>query len=320
MINLSTYLTPQERAALQQKSDWRGLLEVGHTWGWIAGTFAVVAYFPNVFTVVLALFVLGGKQLACAILMHDAGHYGLFKTKQFNDFFGKWFGAYPVMNNLLAYRTYHIQHHLTTGTADDPDLSLTKGYPTTAVSMLRKLGRDLAGATGLKNQAGLLMMHLGYLKYTGSKTLEKLSAQRTVRTLLKTAWRNLHGPLLTNGLLFGVLWLTGNGWLYLLWIGALFTTYNFSLRIRSMAEHSMLDTSDNLRNTRTTYANWLERILFAPHNVNYHVEHHLMMGVPPYQLPKMHRLLKERGFYEKGVLASGYGEILRLAVKRVRSV
>ena len=82
-----------------------------------------------------------------------------------------------------------------------------------------------------------------------------------------------------------------------------------------MAEHSMLDMNDDFRNTRTTYANWLERILFAPHHVNYHVEHHLMMGVPPYHLPKMHQLLKARGFYDKGVLEEGYGKILRLAVR-----
>ncbi|MFK7936479.1 MAG: fatty acid desaturase family protein [Saprospiraceae bacterium] len=316
MLNLSTYLTPQERAALQQKSDWRGFLEIAHTWAWIAATFTLVAYFPNIFTIILALFILGGKQLACAVIMHDTGHHGLFKSKKLNDFFGTWFGAYPVMNDMLSYRHYHVKHHLTTGTAEDPDISLTKGYPTTAVSMMRKLGRDLAGATGLKHQLGLLMMHLGYWKYTGSKTLEKLYVKdRTWAEFFKLAWKKLHGPIISNGLLFSILWLTGNGWLYLLWIGAMFTTYNFSVRIRSIAEHSMLDASDNLRNTRTTYANWFERILFAPHHVNYHVEHHLMMAVPPYHLPKMHKLLKERGFYEKGVLAQGYGEILRLAIR-----
>lgn len=316
MINLSEYLSPQERSELQQKSDWKAAWEVLHTWLWIAGAFTLVALYPNILTIIIALFVLGGKQLACAIIMHDAGHFGLFKSKKLNDWAGKWLGAYPVMNDLLSYRTYHIEHHLTTGTTDDPDISLTKGYPTTMWSMIRKIGRDLSGATGFKNQLGLLMMHLGYLKYTGSKKLEKIIVKdRSWREFVKTAWQKLHGPLVANLLIFSVLCLVGHPWLYLLWIGSLLTTYNFSLRIRSMAEHSMLDMTDDFRNTRTTYANWLERILFAPHHVNYHVEHHLMMGVPPYHLPKMHRLLKERGFYKKGVLARGYGEILRLAIR-----
>lgn len=316
MLNPSTFLSPQERITLSEKNDWKAFLEIAHTWLWIVAAFVLVAYFPNIFTILIALFILGGKQLACAIIMHDAGHYALFKDKRTNDFVGKWLGAYPVMNNLLDYRDYHIQHHLTTGTSEDPDVSLTKGYPTTLISMLRKIGRDLMGVTGLKNQLGLLYMHLGYLKYTGSKEVKKLYVEgRTWKQFFTVAWKNLHGPVLANLLIFSVLAVFGQAWLYLIWVGAMLTTYNFCLRIRSMAEHSMIeDSEDDFKNTRTTKANWIERMLFAPHYVNYHVEHHLMMGVPPYNLPKMHQILQERGFYKKGVMAQGYGEILRKAI------
>ena len=78
----------------------------------------------------------------------------------------------------------------------------------------------------------------------------------------------------------------------------------------------MVDDMENLyRNTRTTKANWLERMLFAPHHVNYHAEHHLMMAAPSYNLPKLHQLLKERGFYEKGVLETGYWNIVKQAIR-----
>ncbi|MGK0383467.1 MAG: fatty acid desaturase [Bacteroidia bacterium] len=104
-------------------------------------------------------------------------------------------------------------------------------------------------------------------------------------------------------LIWRVLWLTGNGWLYLLWIAASLTTYQFCLRIRSIAEHSVVpDRLENQTNTRTTYANIIEKMLVAPHHVNYHTEHHLLMTVPSYNLPKMHKLLKARGFFEKGLL------------------
>jgi fatty acid desaturase len=43
-------------------------------------------------------------------------------------------------------------------------------------------------------------------------------------------------------------------------------------------------------------------MLFAPHYVNYHAEHHLLMTVPPYNLRRMHSMFKERGFLEKGLL------------------
>ena len=39
----------------------------------------------------------------------------------------------------------------------------------------------------------------------------------------------------------------------------------------------------------------LERLLVAPNYVNYHLEHHLVMTVPHYHLPRMHRMLRERG-------------------------
>ena len=313
---ITKYLTPQERKELTQKNDWRAAFEVLHTWAWIAATFAVVYFYPHPLVILMALFVMGGRQLACSIIMHDAGHFALFKNKTINDFVGRWLGSYMILNDMFKYRTYHLEHHLTTGTAEDPDISLTQGYPTTVASMFRKLFRDLSGATGIKAQLGMLYMQLGYLKYSLSKDIKKLSQKdRTWGEFFRTAFKNLSGPILAQLILFGVLSFFASPWLYLLWIGALLTTFNFSIRIRAMAEHSMVeDTEDTLRNTRTTYANWFEKILFAPHYVNYHVEHHLLMSAPPYNLPKMHQLLKERGFYKEGLLEQSYWEIVKMAV------
>jgi len=287
---IAKYLSPQERKELNRKNDWRAAFEVAHTWAWITATFAVVYLYPHPFVILVALFVMGGRQLACSIIMHDAGHFALFSNKKVNDFVGKWLGSYIILNDMLKYRTYHLEHHLTTGTAEDPDISLTKGYPTTIASMIRKIFRDLSGATGIKAQLGMLYMQLGYLKYSLSKDIKKLSQKdRTWGEFFNTAFTNLSGPITAQLILFGLLSFFASPWLYLFWIVALLTTFNFSIRIRAMAEHSMVeDTEDTLRNTRTTYANWWEKILFAPHYVNYHVEHHLLMSVPPYNLPKMH--------------------------------
>jgi fatty acid desaturase len=117
--------------------------------------------------------------------------------------------------------------------------------------------------------------------------------------------------------MFTALWFAGNGWLYLLWVGAALTTFQFFTRIRSIAEHGMLPrVADMLKNTRTTEVSWWHRLTFAPHHVNYHLEHHFLMAVPSYRLPKMHRLLKERGVFAEAPLAHGYGEILRLATTK----
>src|SRR5438445_632982 len=107
--------------------------------------------------------------------------------------------------------------------------------------------------------------------------------------------RNLRGVTITNAALLAGLLVCGHPALYLLWVAAWFTTYSLVMRIRSIAEHGMVpDPSDDLRNTRTTLARWWERLLIAPNRVNYQLEHHIMMAVPHYPLPRLHRLLRER--------------------------
>jgi fatty acid desaturase len=122
---------------------------------------------------------------------------------------------------------------------------------------------------------------------------------------------------ITNGVLLGVLTLLGHPALYLLWVGAWLTTYSLVMRIRSIAEHAMVpDPADDLRNTRTTLARWWERLLVAPNRVNFHLEHHLLMTVPHHNLPRMHRLLRERGALAGACVAPGYLDVLRLAASR----
>jgi fatty acid desaturase len=312
---LREFLTPDEVKQVMHKSDLRAGLEVAAMWLWIIFAFALVGFYPNVFTVIIALFILGGKQLACAILLHDCSHDSMFSSRKVNQFVGNWFGAYPILQNLEQYRPYHRQHHMYTGLDDDPDMSLTKGYPTTAFSMMRKVARDLVGATGVKAQIGVLAMHVGIIKYNLGGLVERVTEKKDWRETISNAFNNLRGPLTANLIMFGILYLLGHPMLYLLWIGAMFTTYNFSLRIRSMAEHSMVEDRTNpQKNTRTTYANFIERMLFAPYHVNYHAEHHLCMGAPSYNLPKMHEILLQKGFYKDGVLEDNYWSIVKLAI------
>ncbi len=315
---LHQYLRPEEIKSLMEKKDWRAWGEILHTWLWIAFAFALVGFFPHPITIVVSLFILGGKQLACAIILHDCSHESLFTSRRLNHLVGSWLGAYPILNDLEKYKPYHVQHHIHTGMDDDPDLPLTQGYPTTSGSMLRKFIRDFFGLSGLKSNFGLVMMQLGLMKYALNGKAEWVSWRgMSWSDMVTKGFRNLAGPLLSNLILFLILYALGNPWLYLLWIGALLTTYNFCIRVRSIAEHSMvLDNTNPHQNTRTTYANFLERMLFAPHHVNYHSEHHLCMGIPSYNLPRMHKMLLERGYYKDGTLASDYSSIVKLAMAK----
>ncbi len=311
-----TYFTKEEIKGFHVKSDWKAVIEIFSVWFWIITAFAMVYFYSNIFTIIIALWIIGGKQLGCAIIMHDTSHYSLFKTKKLNDIIGNWLGAYPMLHNVRQYRPYHLQHHIATGTDEDPDRNLTLGYPTTKASMLRKFMRDLLGATGIKGFLGVIMMHLGFLEYNLGNKIIKRTPKNYVE-VIGNAVQNLSGPIFFHILFFSIFLLLHRPLIYLLWWGAFFTTYNFCLRVRSIAEHSVVpDSSNPYTSSRTTYANFLEKLLFAPLHVNYHTEHHLLIAAPCYHNPQMHKLLKDRGYFEKGLLEKNYRRIIRLAIRQ----
>ena len=297
-------LSREEIRELLTLRDWRSWVSIAANWGVIGAAFALVAVWPNPLTVLVALFAIGARQLGLAVLMHEAAHRTLLKNRRWNDWVGNWICAYPVWSDLRPYRPYHLQHHAKTWTAEDPDLPLATPFPITRSSLRRKIWRDLSGQTGWKRLRATLRRDLG-------------RSQGRVRRNFDAGIEALGGVVLTNVVLLGVLTLVGHPALYLLWVGAWLTTYSLVMRIRSIAEHGMVpDPGDDLGNTRTTLARLWERFFIAPNRVNYHLEHHLLMTVPHYNLPRMHRLLRRRGALEAACVTRGYGEILRLASAR----
>jgi fatty acid desaturase len=306
-------LSREERKALERINPWRSWLTIGTNWGLVFAAMALVAWAPNVLTIVLALFVIGTRQLGMAVVMHEAAHRTLFARRRLNDWAGSWLAAYPIWTDPGPYRTYHLKHHAYTGTEKDPDLGLVTPFPITKSSFRRKVWRDLSGRTGVKQAIAVFKRDVGIA--TGKLTQRDLSMSRGERP--DVGWHKVAPVALTNGVLLAILAVAGHPALYLLWVVAWLTTYRLVSRIRSIAEHAMTpDQSDPLRNTRTTRARWWERMFIAPSLVNFHLEHHLLVSVPHHNLPRLHRLLRERGVLDRACLADGYPEVLRLAVSR----
>jgi fatty acid desaturase len=308
-------LSRDEMKALTERSDLRGAWALASTWAIIFGTFAALAAFPHPAMFVLAVVVLGGRQLALAILMHEAAHRTLFATRFLNDHVADWLAAWPMWNHVDKYKRHHLKHHFHTGTAEDPDLSLVTPFPTSRRSLVRKLARDLFGATALKRVIGQLLMNAEVLEYTVSPDVKRRPRNgRRTRDYVLAAIRNGYGFVLTNAVIAGALALTGHLWVFSAWVVANLTVFNLFLRIRSLAEHACTELGSNpLRNTRTTRAGWLARLTVAPIRVNFHLEHHLMVAVPYFRLPAFHRLLRERGAAPE---APGYAEVLSLVSAR----
>lgn len=287
-MSLDLPLTLAERAALHRKSDLAGWGATLFSLGLLAGGFAAAILLPAPFGVPFGMLLIGGRILGFAILTHDAAHNSVFASPVLNPWLGRWlFGGFSGVP-YEAYRRVHMRHHRFAGTADDPDLPLVDGYPCGAASLRRKLRRDLTGATGVK----------------------------ALRFQLKS-WATLaDGPpvWLAHVLMLGLLWLAGHPLAYGVWWLAYLFVFPLLIRVRVIAEHGAVDDlvdPDPRRHTRSTLAPWWQRWLFAPNHVNYHLEHHLLPSIPPGSLPKAHRLLKARGFYNGfDCLNPGYGHAL----------
>jgi fatty acid desaturase len=176
--------------------------------------------------------------------------------------------------------------------------------------MARKVMRDLLGITGLKQLVGTT-----YLVIKVARGEQVDAGTLPLRLEREPAIRMLVGTVATNLVLFGALWALGHPLLYLLWVGAWLTTNKLVARIRSIAEHAAVpDPADPIGQTRTVRANWIERLFIAPNCVQYHLEHHLLMTVPHYNLPRFHEMLRERRLLEGACIADNYAQVLRGAV------
>lgn len=286
VLKPSELLAPEQIQGLRGKSNVVGALLVLHAWTLILGSMALFVWWPNVFTFLLAVMVIGGRQLGLAILMHDAAHGLLFTDRRVNDWVGTWLCAAPVFTTLVLYRPYHLQHHRYTQQPEDPDLGLSAAFPITRKSLWRKVVRDITGQTAF--------------------TRRREQFQRGIA---------VREGLIANAVLWAGLAAVGCWWLYpVLWLLPLATWYQLVSRIRNIAEHAVVpDNDDPLRNTRTTYANPVIRLLVAPYWVNYHLEHHLFMFVPCWRLPQAHRALLAAGRREAMELKPGYAAVLRAA-------
>lgn len=295
-------LSADQLEQVRKRSDWRAIGLVAHAWVVVFAAMALFVWWPNPLTFLVAAAIIGARQLGLSILMHDGAHDLLLRDKEWNLRLSQWFCAFPTFTDTVAYRHYHLKHHAYAQQPEDPDLVLSAPFPVTRQSLYRKILRDLSGRTGFQQRVAQIRNAWGPSDLSLSEHLRKFG-------------RDLGGPLAANAALFGALALAGHWYLYpALWLLPLLTVYQMVLRIRNIAEHAMVpDDGDPFRNARTTLASPLERAFLAPYWVNYHVEHHLLMWVPCYNLPKFHKYLQQGPLGSRVETKSGYLKVLAMA-------
>src|SRR5258708_37065093 len=100
MLRASSLLTLAEIRRFRARSDAVGAALVLHAWMVIFAAMALFVLWPNPLTLVVAIVIVGGRQLGLAILMHGAAHGLLFRRKTVNGRGAQWPCAYPVVTDL----------------------------------------------------------------------------------------------------------------------------------------------------------------------------------------------------------------------------
>ena len=176
-----------------------------------------------------------------------------------------------------------MAHHRDELGPDEPDLALYRGYPICRDSMRRKLVRDAVGISGWKILKGLFRGPRAggrpvALRIFGgsSRIIAALTARRRPE-------------------------------LYLLWFGPYMTQWRVTNRLRAIAEHGGMERSpDRRRTTHHVRQSLLARVFMVPYNVGYHLAHHVDMGVPCWNLPRLHEALVADGYWDESLTRSNY--------------
>jgi len=282
---------------LTRRSAWRASAAVLEDFAVLAAAIAVaLAYWPNPLVLVPAIIIIGTRQHALFIIAHDAAHYLLYERRWLNEVVGRTCAMVQGLS-MCTYRVIHRLHHNNLYGALDPDTALHGGYPRGRMYLIKKLAKDLSGLTAWKTYAYFLGGAPGLNTATNLavRPLDDTSAKlRSEARHDRNAVIFLH---VVVPLLFAI-----SGYLlqYLvLWVLPLVTVVQAILRLRAIAEHgATTDFSSPLTAARTNLGPaWLRWLIF-PHNVNYHVEHHLYASVPQYHLPRLHQEMTRRGVLE----------------------
>jgi fatty acid desaturase len=249
-------LAPHDMRALKAPSLGRTLFAIALDYAVIA--LSIVLALASWWLYPLAILAIAGRQHSLLIFMHEAAHGSLTRRRWLNDLLGNVLCAWPMLLDVTAFRHVHLQHHRHEGEPGDPDFVFRSGedweFPRPLRSIVGSLLRDFVGL----NTLGAVQQ----VKYYGQAPAETRVWMRLGKVAFYVA---VAAALYASGALALSL---------VFWLIPILTVLKGLIRVREIAEHYGLSREHALNRTRTTAASWLERVLIAPRNINYHLEHH----------------------------------------------
>lgn len=264
----------------------RALFSIAYEWILIAGVVWIVILTGHWWAYLLAIVIIATRQHAIGVLLHDAVHYRLFRNRSTNDIVSDLLLAFPLGFSTRIYRSFHFPHHRFVNRSNDSQIETLTGpewkWPKGKWEYAKLLGRDLIGLS-VPALLGVMARHCSFVQLF-------LRRPDGTRRILP---REAISLLVFSGFVVGLLCCPAGRTALILWTASILFALPAIFRVRALAEHFSVHAEDELSETRTVLPTWWERILLAPYNVNYHLEHHLFPAVPCYNLPRLHKLLMQ---------------------------
>jgi fatty acid desaturase len=253
----------------------RAIVDTALCWAGIVAAWAAAATWMRPWVVALAFVVVGTRYYGLFIIGHDGMHRRLLPDRGANDLFNDLFCLGPIGAVTHINNRNHLLHHRHLSTDDDPDRHRHCCH--------NKATRPayLAFLTGLANVVPAIA---NAFVHNSDARAGKNYSPRDVAVIV--GWQ----AALAAGLTIAIGW-----WAYpVLWLLPVYVFTYLADTLRSFLEHSHPEADEKADEHRliTYESSRLERLFFAPMNMNFHTAHHLWPSIPYYNLPAADRELK----------------------------
>lgn len=257
------------------------VLAIAADWTAIAAsTYAALHWGP--WAVALALVVIGNRQRAPMVLLHDAAHRRLAASPLLNDGLARLLLAWPMFTSLTHYRRLHEAHnrHLGDPLRDSDYLDPQR---------FAGLGWQRMLLTQVLGRGNLMTALVGQWAAVRPRARAAMAAWWVLALVL--AWQALGGQ---QAALIAALWMS-----------ARVLVYHPIISFVIISDHVGLPPASTLTSTRNHPRgpwSWL----LHPHGNGMHLTHHLVPGVPHHALNAAHTLLGNWLQYAQAEHCDGY--------------
>lgn len=263
------------------------------SWIVIFGSVALVV-FVSWWFIPLALFIMGGRQRAFGVLLHDGVHYLLCKNKPMNLHGGNIFFGFPILDSFKTYQRLHFAHHAHLGSPRDPDVN--PEFIDTILKHQAQRAEDRGKAAWRV-----------YIENVFSWGMFRSSI---LTNMLNMSNRERLGVLLWWLVVPGLCWLVAGPAFAIcfvcLWFGAKITVYHLVKVFAELTDHVWQGPKSIMGYTRTNPDSFLSYIMLNPHHDSYHIAHHLFPLIPLHLLKESHRYLMEVDSYANAQHCTSY--------------